>query len=185
MCLGPAVPGQRSQHAIVKMKLQVCFWSSSWNTSSYEGTTEHLVTRRLTRKTGSSFGNREFCNLHIHRKPGLCPRENTVLTHQPRVLSIDTECFKSRISLQFVPPSLFSKITTGSFQKFGGGGWLFLTLQNGYFKALLFTGNAGQSTHGPPPLETRGKANESAHWFVIPFVVMDKGSFGSLASLFV
>lgn len=139
MCLGPAVPGQSSQHAIVKMKLQVCFWSSSWNTSSYEGTTEHLVTRRLTRKTGSSFGNREFCNLHIHRKPGLCPRENTVLTHQPRVLSIDTECFKSRISLQFVPPSLFSKITTGSFQKFGGGGVGFSWLSRMAILKLFFS----------------------------------------------
>jgi hypothetical protein len=42
-------------------------------------------------------------------------------------------------------------------------------------KSDLFIGNAGQSAHGPPPLEARDKANESAHWFVTPFVEKDKG----------
>lgn len=126
--------------------------------SSYEGATDHLVAWSLTRKTGSSFGKWDFCNLHIHRRPRAllrsCPWENVALTHQPWELSVNTECFQRKILLQFLLPSLPSTTTTDSVQWFGGPG-LLLSRRTTWklSKSAPFTGNNSQNTHGPLLLE--------------------------------
>lgn len=79
--------------------------------------------------------------------------------------------------------------STGSAQWIRGSGLLLLSSMRilKLSKADPFPGNNGQHAHGPPLLEASAKANESAHWFVVPFVEKNKGwrscSFGFIDSL--